>query len=91
MSTEEQIFSLCDEAVRYGTASVCIPPSFVSRVKEKYGDTLNICTVIGFPLGYNTTAVKVFETKTAIAEGANEVDMVVNLGKNSASYLFLLF
>ncbi len=80
VSTEEQIFSLCDEAVRYGTASVCIPPSFVSRVKEKYGDTLNICTVIGFPLGYNTTAVKVFETKTAIAEGANEVDMVVNLG-----------
>ena len=80
VSTEEQIFSLCDEAVRYGTASVCIPPSFVSGVKEKYGDTLNICTVIGFPLGYNTTAVKVFETKTAIAEGANEVDMVVNLG-----------
>lgn len=80
VSTEEQIFALCDEAVQYGTASVCIPPSFVGRVKEKYGDRLTICTVIGFPLGYNTTAVKVFETSTAIAEGAEEVDMVVNLG-----------
>lgn len=80
VSTSAQIFTLCDEAVAYGTASVCIPPSYVKRVKEKYGDALKICTVIGFPLGYNTTAVKEFETSTAVAEGADEIDMVVNLG-----------
>lgn len=79
-STWEQIQKLCDEAVKYKTASVCIPPSFVKRVADKYGDQLVVCTVIGFPLGYNTTAVKVFETKEAIAEGAKEVDMVINIG-----------
>lgn len=72
------IARLCDEAAAYGTASVCIPPCYVARVRERYPQ-LNICTVIGFPLGYSTRAVKVFETKQAIADGANEIDMVVDL------------
>ena len=75
-----EIQKLCDEAVEWGTASVCIPPSYIGRIQEKYGDKLVICTVIGFPLGYNTTRVKVAEVQAAIAEGAREVDMVVNLG-----------
>lgn len=79
-STWDQIKALCDDAVEYKTASVCIPPSFVKRVKETYGDALNVCTVIGFPLGYNTIAVKAFEVREAIAEGASEVDMVINIG-----------
>lgn len=79
-STWDQIKALCDDAVAYKTASVCIPPSFVKRAKETYGDALNICTVIGFPLGYNTTAVKAFEVKEAILGGASEVDMVINIG-----------
>ena len=73
------IVRLCDEAVQYHTASVCIPACYVKPVHEKYGDALNICTVIGFPLGYSTTAVKIFEASQAVYEGANEVDMVVNL------------
>ena len=77
---EESIFSLCEEAIRYQTASVCIPASYVKRVKEKYKDMLKICTVIGFPLGYSTTAVKVFETKDAVENGADEIDMVINIG-----------
>ncbi len=72
------IARLCDEAAAYGTASVCIPPCYVARVRERYPH-LNICTVIGFPLGYSTRAVKVFETEQAIADGANEIDMVVDL------------
>lgn len=79
-STWDQIKALCDDAVEYKTASVCIPPSFVKRAKETYGDALNVCTVIGFPLGYSTTAVKAFEVKEAIREGASEVDMVINIG-----------
>lgn len=79
-STWDQIKALCDDAVEYKTASVCIPPSFVKRAKETYGDALNVCTVIGFPLGYNTTAVKAFEVREAIADGASEVDMVINIG-----------
>ena len=79
-STWDQIKALCDDAVEYKTASVCIPPSFVKRAKETYGDALNVCTVIDFPLGYNTTAVKAFEVKEAIREGASEVDMVINIG-----------
>lgn len=73
------IVKLCDEAVACHTASVCIPACYVKPVHEKYGDSLNICTVIGFPLGYSTTAVKIFEAQQAVYEGANEVDMVVNL------------
>ena len=73
------ITKLCDEAIRHHTASVCIPACYVKPLHEKYGDRLNICTVIGFPLGYSTTAVKIFEAQQAVFEGANEVDMVVNL------------
>lgn len=79
VATEKDIDALCEEALKYGIASVCIPPSYVKYAKEKYPE-LNICTVIGFPLGYNTSAVKVFETEQAIKDGADEVDMVVNLG-----------
>jgi len=79
-ATTAEVMTLCREAVELGTASVCIPPSYVSRVKEAFGDTLVICTVIGFPLGYHTTAVKLAEAKQALSEGADELDMVVNLG-----------
>lgn len=79
-ATREDIFALCDEAILYNTASVCIPASYVKDVKEKYGDKLTICTVIGFPLGYSTTAVKAFEAKDAVANGADEIDMVINIG-----------
>jgi len=79
-ATWAEICTLCDEAILHRVASVCIPPSYVARVAEKYGDALTICTVIGFPLGYAITEVKVAETKAAIREGAAEVDMVVNLG-----------
>ena len=78
-ATEEQISQLCEEALRYHTASVCIPASYVKFAREKFPE-LNICTVIGFPLGYSTTAVKFFEARDAIQNGANEIDMVVNLG-----------
>ena len=80
-ATWEQIRKICDEGMRYQTASVCIPPSFVAQAKNYVGDTLKICTVIGFPNGYNTTAVKVFETKDAVQNGADEIDMVINIGK----------
>lgn len=76
----EDIRKLCDEAMEYGTASVCIPPSYVKQAKEYVGDRMAVCTVIGFPNGYNTTAVKEFETKDALANGADEIDMVINLG-----------
>ena len=79
-ATWEEIKVICDDAITYGTASVCIPPSYVKRVKEYVGDKMAVCTVIGFPNGYNTTAVKEFETKEALKEGADEIDMVVNLG-----------
>ena len=78
--TLEDIKKLCDEAIKYNTASVCIPPSYIERIKETYGDKINICTVIGFPLGYNTTETKVFEVKDAIAKGCSEVDVVINIG-----------
>lgn len=76
----EEIQVLCDEAMLYGTASVCIPPSYVKRAKEYMGNRMAVCTVIGFPNGYNTAEVKVFETKKAIEEGADEIDMVINIG-----------
>ena len=78
--TWENIKKLCDEAIKYNTASVCIPLSYIERIKETYGDKINICTVIGFPLGYNTTETKVFEVKDAIAKGCSEVDVVINIG-----------
>jgi deoxyribose-phosphate aldolase len=79
-ATWAEIKEICDDAIFYQTASVCIPPSYVKRVKEYVGNRMKVCTVIGFPNGYNTTAVKVFETKDAIANGADEIDMVINLG-----------
>lgn len=79
-STLEQIKKVCDEAMEYKTASVCIPPSFVKRAKEYTCGKLAICTVIGFPNGYSTTEVKIFETKDAITNGADEIDMVINIG-----------
>ncbi len=79
-ATWEQIKKICDDGMQYEVASVCIPPSFVKRAKEYVGDRLAICTVIGFPNGYMTSAVKVFETADAVANGADEIDMVVNLG-----------
>lgn len=78
-ATWEDIKVLCDEAVLYKTASVCIPSCYVKRVKEAYQDSLNICTVVGFPLGYANTEAKVAETKKAIEDGANEIDMVINI------------
>jgi deoxyribose-phosphate aldolase len=79
-ATWAEIKEICDDAIFYQTASVCIPPSYVKRVKEYVGNRMKVCTVIGFPNGYNTTAVKVFETKDAIVNGADEIDMVINLG-----------
>lgn len=78
-TTWEEISKLCEEAINYQTASVCIPPSYVEKVSEAYGDKLTICTVIGFPLGYSTTATKVFEAKNAVENGADEIDMVINI------------
>lgn len=79
-ATWDQIKEICDDAIAYGTASVCIPPSYVKRAKEYMGGKMAVCTVIGFPNGYNTTAVKVFETEDAIHNGADEIDMVINIG-----------
>ena len=79
-ATWEEIKQICDDAITYQVASVCIPPSYVKQVKEYVKEQMAVCTVIGFPNGYNTTAVKVFETKDAIANGADEIDMVINLG-----------
>lgn len=79
VTTWEDIHILCEEAIRCHTASVCIPPSYVARAHQAFPD-LNICTVIGFPLGYNTLECKVFETRQAVRQGASEVDMVVDLG-----------
>lgn len=79
-ATWEEIKELCDDAIRYKTASVCIPPSFVKAAKEYVDGKMKICTVIGFPNGYNTTETKVFETENAIENGADEIDMVINLG-----------
>lgn len=79
-ATWNDIKELCDDAIRYNTASVCIPPSFVKKAKEYVNEKMKVCTVIGFPNGYNTTDVKVFETSNAIQNGADEIDMVINIG-----------
>lgn len=79
-ATWEEIKNICDDGMKYCTASVCIPPSFVKRAKDYVGENLKICTVIGFPNGYNATDVKVFETENALKNGADEIDMVINLG-----------
>jgi deoxyribose-phosphate aldolase len=72
-ATWEDIKKICDEAVEYKTASVCVPPCYVKRIKESYNDKVNICTVIGFPLGYSVTAAKIIEAKQAVSDGASEV------------------
>ena len=79
-ATWEQIRVVCDDGMSYGTASVCIPASYVRQAKEYVGDDLPICTVIGFPNGYSTTAAKCFEAEDAVRNGADEVDMVINIG-----------
>ena len=77
--TWEQIRQICDDAIEYKTASVCIPPCYVKRIHDTYGDSINICTVIGFPLGYCSTKTKVTETEEAVKNGASEIDMVINV------------
>lgn len=79
-ATWQDIKELCDDGIKYGCASVCIPPSYVKKAKEYVGDKLKICTVIGFPNGYNTTAVKCFEASDVVKNGADEIDMVINIG-----------
>ena len=79
-STWEQIRALCDEGMKYGCASVCIPAAYVRQANDYVGANLKVCTVIGFPNGYSTTEVKVFETEDAVRNGADEIDMVVNIG-----------
>lgn len=78
-ATWEDIVVLCEEALAFGTASVCVPPAYIGRIHEKYGDKINICTVVGFPLGYSVTEAKLAETVKAIEDGANEIDMVINI------------
>ncbi len=79
VSEWEDIKKLCEEAIEFQTASVCVPPCYVKRIHNEYGDKLAICTVIGFPLGYNTKETKAFETKQALEDGAAEIDMVINI------------
>ena len=79
-ATWEDIRTLCDDGMIYGTASVCIPPAYVKQAKEYVGEKLTVCTVIGFPNGYSTTAVKCAETADAISNGADEIDMVIPVG-----------
>lgn len=78
-ATWEDIRFLCDEAVKYQTASVCVPPNYIKRIHDMYQGQVNICTVIGFPLGYSTTEAKVAECLQALKDGANEIDMVINI------------
>ncbi|MBQ9849493.1 MAG: deoxyribose-phosphate aldolase [Clostridia bacterium] len=80
-ATWEQIRSICDDGMKFSTASVCIPASYVKQAKEYVGDKLAICTVIGFPNGYSTAEVKAFEAADAVKNGADEIDMVINVGK----------
>lgn len=79
-ATWQEIMAICDDGMKYQTASVCIPASYVKMAKEYVGDKLAICTVIGFPNGYSTTETKVFETADAVNNGADEIDMVINIG-----------
>ena len=80
-ATWEDIQQICEEAITYGTASVCVPPSYIKRIHDTYGEKINICTVVGFPLGYSTTSAKIAETKQALADGAKEIDMVINIAE----------
>lgn len=90
-ATWPEIQALCDDAVKYRTASVCIPPCYVARAKEYVGDRMAVCTVIGFPNGNMTTDTKVFETQNAIKNGTDEIDMVINVGAlKNKEYDFVL-
>lgn len=80
VATQAEVYALCDEAIAYRTASVCIPPAFVASVRDYVTDKMRVCTVVGFPNGYNTTASKVYEARNAIENGADEIDMVINIG-----------
>ena len=79
-ATWAEIRTVCDDGIAFGVASVCIPPSYVKRAKDYVGTRLSICTVIGFPNGYSTTAAKVYEARDAVQNGADEIDMVINVG-----------
>ena len=83
-ATWDQIREIADDAIKYNTASICIPPCYIRRAKEYVGDKVKLCTVIGFPNGNMTPATKVFETKDAIENGADEIDMVINIGELKA-------
>ncbi len=90
-ATWDQIKEIADDGMKYNTASICIPPCYIKRAKEYVGDKLQLCTVIGFPNGNMTTATKVFETKDALANGADEIDMVINIGELKAkNYDYIL-
>lgn len=78
-ATWKDIQKLCEEAIQYKTASVCVPPCYIKRIADTYGNKINICTVVGFPLGYSTTEAKVEEVKKALQDGASEIDMVINI------------
>lgn len=78
-ATWDDIVKLCEEAIENKTASVCVPPTYIKRIHDTYGDKINICTVVGFPLGYSVTAAKAEETRQAIIDGAREIDMVINI------------
>lgn len=78
-ATWEDIVKLCDGAIEFQTASVCVPPAYIRRIHEAYGDKVNICTVVGFPLGYSVTEAKIAEVRQALADGCNEIDMVINI------------
>ena len=78
-ATWEDIQKLCEEAIEFHTASVCVPPAYIRRIHDTYADRINICTVVGFPLGYSVMAAKVAEVEQALADGCNEIDMVVNI------------
>ena len=79
-ATEADMRTLCDDGIKFGVSSVCIPPSYVRAMSEYVAGRLKICTVIGFPNGYSTPEVKAYEAKTAVADGADEIDMVINVG-----------
>lgn len=86
----EDIQNLCEEAIAYGAASVCVPPCYIKRIHDTYGDRLKICTVVGFPLGYSATAAKLAETRQALADGVDEVDMVINIAEmKSGNYAYV--
>ncbi len=78
-ATWQDIQKLCEEALRYHTASVCVPPAYIKRIRDAYGDRIRICTVVGFPLGYSVTRAKAAETQQALEDGCDEIDMVVNI------------